>query len=284
MRRLGRLTPCWFHGPAAPPQQRHATQSPSLLRPLAPAIGAPLATYPALGTGQTGRWMRCSGRSASIWLAAMRSMSTRQVPSRSHNLSATAATGAAATTRSISSPLSTSPWARPVPERRDMCLEQQRESRPLVHGQLEYVWPFPADELVEMSSPFDPTEQRIGSEDMHLAHWAQADGAKAIDSTWLSMTEAPSELPCFDPQRACLRSGAGRRRARVSLVDGLFAAVGYVGGVLVAAGLVMILMAWGGMDERMPTQIPPRRLARYPIAAGALLLVVAAVGLIFPGG
>jgi hypothetical protein len=47
---------------------------------------------------------------------------------------------------------------------------------------------------------------------------------------------------------------------------------------------VMILMAWGGMDERMPTQVPPRRLARYPIAAGALLLVVAAVGLIVPGG
>jgi hypothetical protein len=52
----------------------------------------------------------------------------------------------------------------------------------------------------------------------------------------------------------------------------------------VAAGLVMILMAWGGMDQRMPTQVPPRRLARYPIAAGALLLVVAAVGLIVPGG
>jgi hypothetical protein len=31
----------------------------------------------------------------------------------------------------------------------------------------------------------------------------------------------------------------------VSLVDGLFEAVGVVGGVLVAAGLVMILMAWG---------------------------------------
>lgn len=30
--------------------------------------------------------------STSPWLAAMRSMSTRQVPSRSHNLSATAAT------------------------------------------------------------------------------------------------------------------------------------------------------------------------------------------------
>jgi hypothetical protein len=70
----------------------------------------------------------------------------------------------------------------------------------------------------------------------------------------------------------------------VSLVDDLFMAVGVVGGVLVAAGVVMILMAWGSMDERMPTQVPPRRFARYPIAAGALLLVVAAVGLIVPGG
>ena len=64
----------------------------------------------------------------------------------------------------------------------------------------------------------------------------------------------------------------------------LFKAVGVVGGVLVAAGIMMILMAWGGMDERMPTQVPPRRLARYPIAGGALLLVVAAVGFIVPGG
>jgi hypothetical protein len=67
-------------------------------------------------------------------------------------------------------------------------------------------------------------------------------------------------------------------------VDGLFEVVGFVGIVLVTAGLVMILMAWGGMDERMPTQVPPRRLARYPVAAGTLLLVVAAVGLIVPGG
>jgi multisubunit Na+/H+ antiporter MnhB subunit len=70
----------------------------------------------------------------------------------------------------------------------------------------------------------------------------------------------------------------------VCFVDGLFEAIGFVGGVLVAVGLVVILMAWGGMDERMPTQVPPRRLARYPIAAGTLLLVVAAVGLIVPGG
>jgi hypothetical protein len=63
----------------------------------------------------------------------------------------------------------------------------------------------------------------------------------------------------------------------------MFEAVGFIGGVLVTAGLVMILIAWGGTDERMPTQVPPRRLARYPIAAGALLLVVAAVRLVVPG-
>jgi multisubunit Na+/H+ antiporter MnhB subunit len=70
----------------------------------------------------------------------------------------------------------------------------------------------------------------------------------------------------------------------VCFVDGLFEAIGFVGGVLVAVGLVVILMAWGGMDERMPSHVPPRRLARYPIAAGSLLLVVAAVGRIVPGG
>jgi hypothetical protein len=89
--------------------------------------------------------------------------------------------------------------------------------------------------------------------------------------------------PRSQPPRSAARSGS-LRSARVSLVDSPFEAVGFVGGVLVTAGLVMILMAWGGMDERMPTQVPPRRLARYPIAAGALLLVVAAVGLILPGG
>jgi hypothetical protein len=83
--------------------------------------------------------------------------------------------------------------------------------------------------------------------------------------------------------RSAARCGS-LRSATVSSVDGLFEVVGFVGIVLVTAGLVMILMAWGGMDERMPTQVPPRRLARYPVAAGTLLLVVAAVGLIVPGG
>ena len=68
----------------------------------------------------------------------------------------------------------------------------------------------------------------------------------------------------------------------MTLVDDLFETIGVVGGVLVVAGLVVTLMAWGGMDDRMPTQVAPRRYARYPIAAGTLLLVVAAVGLIVP--
>jgi hypothetical protein len=72
--------------------------------------------------------------------------------------------------------------------------------------------------------------------------------------------------------------------ASVSSVDDVFRAVAVVGGVLVAAGVLMILAAWGGMDERLPTQVPHRRFAGYPIAAGALLLVVAAVRLTVPGG
>lgn len=67
-------------------------------------------------------------------------------------------------------------------------------------------------------------------------------------------------------------------------MDDAFEAVGVVGAILLVAGLVVMLMGWGGMDERMPTQVPPRRFAGYAFAAGALLLVVAAVGLAVPGG
>ena len=65
-------------------------------------------------------------------------------------------------------------------------------------------------------------------------------------------------------------------------MDDLFETIGVVGGVLVVAGLVVFLMAWGGMEERMPIQVAPRRFDRYPIAAGTLLLAIAAVGLIVP--
>jgi hypothetical protein len=86
------------------------------------------------------------------------------------------------------------------------------------------------------------------------------------------------------PRQICRYELVDAQSARVALVHDLFKAVAVLGGLLVAAGVLMILMAWGGMDERMPTQVPPRRFAGYPIAAGALLLVVAAVGLIVPGG
>ena len=50
------------------------------------------------------------------------------------------------------------------------------------------------------------------------------------------------------------------------------------------AGQLVILMGWGGMDERVSTQVPPRRFAGYAFAAGALLLAVAGVALAVPGG
>jgi hypothetical protein len=67
-------------------------------------------------------------------------------------------------------------------------------------------------------------------------------------------------------------------------VDDTFGVVGVVGAILVIAGVVMFLMAWGGMDARMPSQVPPRRFALYALGAGALLLVVALLGLAMPGG
>jgi len=83
----------------------------------------------------------------------------------------------------------------------------------------------------------------------------------------------------------CIRHERGAGAVcKSSSVDDVFRAVAVVGGVLVAAGVLMVLMAWDGMDERMPTQVPPWRFAGYPIVAGALLLVVAAVGLTVPGG
>ena len=53
---------------------------------------------------------------------------------------------------------------------------------------------------------------------------------------------------------------------------------------MVVAGQLVILMGWGGMDERVSTQVPPRRFAGYAFAASALLLAVAAVALAVPGG
>lgn len=67
-------------------------------------------------------------------------------------------------------------------------------------------------------------------------------------------------------------------------VDDAFAVLGVVGGILVTAGVLVVLMGWGGMHDRMPTQVPPRRFAGYALVAGALLVAVAVVGLAVPGG
>jgi hypothetical protein len=54
------------------------------------------------------------------------------------------------------------------------------------------------------------------------------------------------------------------------------------GGLLVAVGLLNVLAAWGGLDERMRTQVVPRRVAAYLIAAGVALLLIAMVASAFP--
>jgi hypothetical protein len=53
-----------------------------------------------------------------------------------------------------------------------------------------------------------------------------------------------------------------------------------VGFVLVGVAALWRLADWGGLSERMPTQVLPRRAARYPLVAGVALIVTGfAVGL-----
>lgn len=66
------------------------------------------------------------------------------------------------------------------------------------------------------------------------------------------------------------------------MVHDLFEAVGVGGRVLVVAGFVMILKAWGSMDESMATQAPPRRFARDPSWPGPCCWRSQPVGLIIP--
>ena len=46
-----------------------------------------------------------------------------------------------------------------------------------------------------------------------------------------------------------------------------------VGFVLVGVAGLWVLADWGGLSHRMPTQVLPRRVARYPFAAGVALIV-----------
>ena len=50
-----------------------------------------------------------------------------------------------------------------------------------------------------------------------------------------------------------------------------------LGLLLVASAGALVMADSGGLSERLPTQVPPRRFARYPLLAGLALLVIAAV-------
>ena len=63
-------------------------------------------------------------------------------------------------------------------------------------------------------------------------------------------------------------------------VEGMLRELTVLGGALVGVGL-LIVVAGRDIDD-MPTQVVPRRLAVYPIAAGLALLLIAAVTAAFP--
>ena len=59
-------------------------------------------------------------------------------------------------------------------------------------------------------------------------------------------------------------------------------ALAVVGVLLIATGAVIAVADTGRLSDRMPTQVPPRRLARYPVVAGVALLAIGVVGLVIP--
>lgn len=46
-----------------------------------------------------------------------------------------------------------------------------------------------------------------------------------------------------------------------------------LGLMFMGVALVFILMDWGGLSKRMPTQVPSRTLASVPLALGMVLVV-----------
>jgi hypothetical protein len=62
----------------------------------------------------------------------------------------------------------------------------------------------------------------------------------------------------------------------------LYGAAVVIGAVLLGVAGLIVLGDSDRMSSSMPTQVPPRRLARYPLAVGAVLVVVGLVGLVVP--
>lgn len=62
----------------------------------------------------------------------------------------------------------------------------------------------------------------------------------------------------------------------------VFAGLAVLGLLLTASAGLIAVADSQGLSNRMPTQLPPRRLARYPLVVGLALLVIGVAGLVMP--
>jgi hypothetical protein len=61
-------------------------------------------------------------------------------------------------------------------------------------------------------------------------------------------------------------------------VLGVWRAAIALGLLCIAAAAVLALMTVGGMSDAMPTQVPPRRIARRVLVVGVVLLLIGSAG------
>jgi hypothetical protein len=55
-----------------------------------------------------------------------------------------------------------------------------------------------------------------------------------------------------------------------------------LGVLLVAVAAVIALADTDDLSRKMPVQVPPRRLALYPLVCGVVLVVVGVIGALLP--
>jgi hypothetical protein len=82
-----------------------------------------------------------------------------------------------------------------------------------------------------------------------------------------------------------IRPRPARGPARAVAADyegGVIATIVGAGVILLVTGLLILAGASDDMDKRMPSQVLPRRFARYPLTAGAALLIVAGIAAVIP--
>ncbi len=54
-----------------------------------------------------------------------------------------------------------------------------------------------------------------------------------------------------------------------------------LGALLIFTAVVIVIADSHDMSKKMPTQVAPRRLAKYPAAVGAVVLVLSLAGLMY---